>query len=67
MDERSVNLPPGYYLDDSDTVGPEGDTKAVALRRPDGSVVAVFTSTTATDEAIQREADDDYRKKREDA
>ncbi len=50
---RPSKLPEGYRLD------PAGDPDAPALRRPDGSVVARFSTRGLTHEAVEREALED--------
>jgi hypothetical protein len=48
--QRPPKLPEGYRLDLS------GDPDAPALRRPDGSVAARFSTGGMTQEAVEREA-----------
>ena len=50
--EREVYLPPGYQLDRS-------DPDVLALRRPEGWVVAYFSARGATREAVEEAAWDD--------
>ena len=49
MNEGPLRLPPAYSLDES-------DPDVVALRRPDGTTVAVFSAFGATPESIQQAA-----------
>ncbi len=50
---REPGLPPGYRLDRS-------DPDVWALRRPEGWVVAYFSTRGATGEAIEQTAWEDY-------
>ena len=52
MSDEPLRLPPGYSLDES-------DPDVLALRRPDGTIVAFFSALGATPEALQRAAWDD--------
>jgi hypothetical protein len=47
-------LPPGY--------GVEMDADLMELRRPDGSLVAVFSTGGAAPAAVLRVAEEDYRR-----
>jgi hypothetical protein len=49
-----LNLPPGYYV--------ELDADSMALHRPDGSVVAVFSARGVAPAEVVRTAEEDYRK-----
>jgi hypothetical protein len=53
MNDEPIRLPPGYSLDAS-------DPDVVALRRPDGTTVAVFSALGATPESIQQAAYEDH-------
>jgi hypothetical protein len=52
--ESQLSLPPGYRLDRS-------DPDVWVLRRPEGWVVAYFSARSATREAIEQAAWDDYK------
>ena len=54
---RNLYLPRGYKLDE--VTEPE----VVVLRRPDGSVVAVFSAWGASRELIERAAWEDYERR----
>jgi hypothetical protein len=56
--ERDLNLPRGYRLDRS-------DPDVLALRRPEGWVVAHFSARGATREAIEETAWEDHEGKGE--
>ena len=51
--EEELRLPPGYRLDTS-------DSDVWALRRPEGWVVAYFSTRGVTKEAIEQVAQEDY-------
>ncbi len=53
MSDEPPRLPPGYSLDES-------DPDVVALRRADGTTVAVFSALGATPESIQQAAWEDH-------
>ncbi len=48
-------LPPGYYLDRS-------DPEVLVLRSAEGEVVARFSTSAYSAEAVEREAWEDYSK-----
>jgi hypothetical protein len=52
-EDRSPRLPEGYYLQE------EADT--LILRRPDGTAVGLYSTYSATREAIERDAEEDLR------
>jgi hypothetical protein len=56
--EREIRLPPGYRLDKS-------DPDVLALRRPEGWVVAHFSARGATRRAIEEAAWEDHGGARE--
>ena len=51
--ERELRLPPGYRLD-------RNDPDVLALRRPEGWVVAYFSARGAAKEAIEEVAWEDH-------
>ncbi len=51
--EQFPGLPPGYSVDETEDL--------LALRRPDGSVVAHFSALGATREEIEEAAEEDLR------
>jgi hypothetical protein len=53
MGTEELRLPPGYWLDRS-------DPDVVALRRPEGWVVAHFSARGATRETIEEVAWEDH-------
>ena len=57
-ERRSPYMPDDYYLD-------ETDSDEVALRREDGSEVAVFSATGANPEEVERVAWEDFRGREE--
>jgi hypothetical protein len=54
-DREELRLPPGYRLDRS-------DPDVLALRRPEGWLVAYFSSRGATNEAIEKVAWEDLER-----
>ena len=54
------HLPPGYRLDTSRTA-------SWVLRRPDGTAAGYFGAWGARQEAVERAARDDHRKRKEGA
>jgi hypothetical protein len=58
MGSEKLRLPPGYRLDRS-------DPDVLALREPEGRVVAYFSARGATREVIEQTAWEDYEREEE--
>jgi hypothetical protein len=54
--EDEVLLPPGYYLDRS-------DTEVLVLRSPEGALMARFSARGYATESVEREAWEDHGKR----
>ena len=58
--DNEVTLPPGYYLDRS-------DPEVLVLRRADSALVARFSASGYSAEAVEREAWEDHRQRNREA